>query len=928
MRSAGAFATSQTSNSFAVLATDSDSVLSEEEIVVVHAHPPRSEFAPFEIPVTVRSEAKAINIQARIIDTDAMIDSGCSGVLLNPRFAKESGIPLILKKKPVRLRTIDNSDIKSGLVTHEARVRMTINGHAETISFDVADVGEDNLILGISWLRKHNPLIDWSRATVTFDSDYCRYNCAPKRRRRKTAEPRSAPIPSSFGKKTNTVPGGRAAGTNTEKSEGAESGGKQWKRWGGRRTVLKRELKEEAVRAAKVAIDEALREVLEEEERTPGTSDGRVKGCSNGHSGRRTSPIGGDNKVRGNPPRGKSEEFSESPDGLTSFFFEQTFNPDGDPRVAAGRTFSQQLAEEDRKNSDTPKQEVLVEELVPSQYHDYLDVFSKQKSERLPPHRQYDLGIDLEPGAELPKVGKLYQMSSEELRALKEFIDENLAKGYIRQSKAPCGAPVFFVKKKDGTLRLVVDYRALNRVTRKDAYPIPLTAELLDRLKAAKRFTTLDMRWGYYNVRIRDGDEWKTSFRTRYGQFEFLVMQFGLCNAPAAFQRMVNDLFHDLVDVNVVIYLDDIIIFSENPDEHENHVREVLRRLRSADLYLKPEKCAFDTTSVDYLGLKISPGCIAMDPVKVTGVTKWPTPQNVRHVNQFLGFCNFYRRFIADYADITHPLERLKHKDVRWCWGSEEQEAFDRLKSAFVSAPVLMMPDMEAPFIVETDASDFAMGAVLSQRDESGELRPVAFYSKAMLPAERNYDIYDKELLAIVRALEEWRPYLEGSPHQVRIISDHKNLEYFMTSRDLTRRQARWSLFLNRFWFLIEHRPGRLSGGPDGMSRRPDHESEEPENSARILLSSERLGVKASAVKKERRTTEAVVMGAEMLGESEWKVRATREVRSDAEILRRIRELSPEDVRLKVVFEKENGPEVLRNRLKDWVVDDGVSTLR
>ena len=208
------------------------------------------------------------------------------------------------------------------------------------------------------------------------------------------------------------------------------------------------------------------------------------------------------------------------------------------------------------------------------------------------------------------------------------------------------------------------------------------------------------MRWGYYNVRVRDGDEWKTSFRTRYGQFEFLVMQFGLRNAPAAFQRMVNGFFHDLVDVNAVLYLDDIIIFSSDPTKHDDEVREVLRRLREADLFLKPEKRQFRTTSVDYLGLKITPDHVGMDPVKVSGVTDWPTPQNVRNINQFLGFCNFYRRFIESYAKLSAPLERLKRKDVLWRWGVEEQQAFDGLKHAFVDAPVLVMPDMEAAFRV------------------------------------------------------------------------------------------------------------------------------------------------------------------------------------------------------------------------------------
>lgn len=287
---------------------------------------------------------------------------------------------------------------------------------------------------------------------------------------------------------------------------------------------------------------------------------------------------------------------------------------------------------------------------------------------------------------------------------------------------------------------------------------------------------------------------------------------------------MVNSLFHDLVDVYVVLYLDDIIIFLEDPALHDAHIHEVLRCLREADLFLKPEKCCFCTAEVDYLGLKISPGHVGMDLVKVSGVTEWPTPRNLRHVNQVLGFCNFYRRFVADYADITCPLEHLKRKDCLWQWGEEKQAAFEVLKQAFVEAPVLMMPDMEALFWVETDASNFAIGVILSQKVHDGDWQPVAFFLKAMQPAKRNYDVHDKELLSVVRAFEAWRPYLEGNPYPVDVFSDHHNLEYFMLAHDLNRRQAWWSIFLNCFVFCIHHWPGQLSAGPDGLSRHPDHE--------------------------------------------------------------------------------------------------------
>lgn len=609
---------------------------------------------------------------------------------------------MITKKHPVRLRTIDNSEVKSGLITEEAHVEIFVGEHKETVVLDVADIGDDNTILGISWLRKHNPTIDWAHSCIGFSSEFCRERCLPKAPRAATAirlptDPRCPPskrelerrrraarrarnaackalaneeqIPepedverqralqkpansgrrkephSLVGKKTNSVP------VNTP-GAGAIPG---WKAKKSSYNAHVRELRSEAIRAARAVVDEALSFA----EALPGTSDGRV--------------------------------VQETHDSRGGAFFEQCWDatstrgvtgPDiiQTPRGAAGQSFSQMLAEEaTRSQRASPK---TAAELVPPEFHEYLDVFDKKRSERLPEHTRHDLAIELD-GA-LPPTGKLYQLAPSELRSLKEFIDENLAKGYIRPSKAPCGAPVFFVKKKNGSLRLVVDFRALNAITRPDAYPIPLTNELLDRLKAAKVFTTLDMRWGYYNVRVREGDEWKISFRTRYGQFEFLVMQFGLQNAPAAFQRMVNELFHDLVDVTVVLYLDDIIIFSEDPTQHDEHVREVLRRLRAADLFLKPEKCQFRTTEVDYLRLKISPGRVAMDPIKVSGVTDWPVPENVRHVNQFLGFCNFYRRFVEDHANITRPLENLKRKDTAWRWGVAESAAFEALKTAFM----------------------------------------------------------------------------------------------------------------------------------------------------------------------------------------------------------------------------------------------------
>ncbi|KAJ8469582.1 hypothetical protein ONZ51_g8881 [Trametes cubensis] len=302
---------------------------------------------------------------------------------------------------------------------------------------------------------------------------------------------------------------------------------------------------------------------------------------------------------------------------------------------------------------------------VPEEYHEFADVFSKTKADILPEHRPYDLKIDLEEGA-TPPLGPIYSLSKLELDTLREYIDENLRSGFIRPSNSPCGAPVLFVKKKDGSLRLCVDYRGLNKITRKDRYPLPLVSDLLDAPRKARIYTKIDLRHAYNLVRIAPGDEWKTAFRTRYGSFEWLVMPFGLSNAPAAFQRFVNDIFADMLDVCVIVYLDDILIYSDNPEQHRKHVKEVLRRLRKHRLYARADKCEFHTDSVEYLGYILSPSGLTMAELKVKAILDWPEPRKVRDIQSFLGFANFYRRFIPNYSEIVLPLTRLTRKSVPW----------------------------------------------------------------------------------------------------------------------------------------------------------------------------------------------------------------------------------------------------------------------
>lgn len=511
-------------------------------------------------------------------------------------------------------------------------------------------------------------------------------------------------------------------------------------------------------------------------------------------------------------------------------------------QINATSSVSQRLAEESKKQGSQTKS---FEELVPQEYHQFKDVFSKESFDQLPERKPWDHAIELKPGSE-PFRSKIYPLSPNEQKELDAFLEENLKSGRIQPSKSPMASPVFFVKKKDGSLRLVQDYRKLNNMTIKNSYPLPLISDIIHKLKHAKFFTKLDVRWGYNNVRVRAGDEWKAAFRTNRGLFEPLVMFFGLTNSPATFQTMMNDIFIELIDDQVVIvYMDDILIFNQTLEDHRESVKRVLQVLRQNKLYLKAEKCEFEKLKIEYLGLIISQGKIEMDPVKIEGVSKWPEPKTVKEVQSFLGFINFYRRFIQDFAHIARPLHELTKKDVPWSWTVEAQNAFDALKKKVTSSPILIFPDDSKPFKVEADSSDYATGAVLSQEGDDGKWHPVAFLSKSLSEVERNYEIHDKEMLAIIRALEEWRHFLEGAQHPFTIWTDHKNLEYFMTAKKLNRRQARWSLYLSRFDFTLHHRPGRSSLKPDALSRRPDHGTGQADNDNVTLLKPSYFEVRA-----------------------------------------------------------------------------------
>ncbi|UTT89457.1 hypothetical protein NDA17_006493 [Ustilago hordei] len=359
---------------------------------------------------------------------------------------------------------------------------------------------------------------------------------------------------------------------------------------------------------------------------------------------------------------------------------------------------------------------------IPKPYQHLRDVFDEVEADKLPHHTEHDLHLELIEGGKPPQ-GPLYLKGPKEMSELRRYLDENLEKGFIRPSKSPARSPVLFVPKKDGGLRLCVDYRGLNEITVKNRAPLPLIEEQLFLLRKARIYTKLDLRAAYNLIWIAKGDEWKTAFGTQLGLYEYLVMPFGLANAPAHFQSFINDIFRDIIGVYVVVYLDDFLIFSDTEEVHVKHVTEVLTRLRSNRLFAKLSKCEFHTKTVEFLGYIIKPTGIEMDPEKVRTVKEWPMPESIHDIQRFLGFANFYRRFIAHFARIAKPLtalvkpiERFKKFELP----EEAQQAFHKLIQAFTSAGVLQHFDYHLP-------------------------------TRKMSSAEKNYEIHDKELLAVYR---------------------------------------------------------------------------------------------------------------------------------------------------------------------------------
>ena len=668
----------------------------------------------------------------------ALIDSGATGNFIDKSLATRLGLPCKLKKTPCSISLADGTMI-SDHITEEVTLQLAVQTHEETLTLDIGCFPKNQIILGMPWLTRHNPVIDFRTNILTFLPRFCK-QCLVER---------SINVPlynEGVVQSVVTVP------------------------------TIDKDVMLLGSDGDSRTDDEGIR--LPDEDITEGT---RIPDDSP-----RISDIESD-----------SPTSSEVSDSVSSI--DQTYS------------------EEIKTDSCTGESSMGIFELpenVPEKYRDFARVFSKTQANLLPAQRPYDCPIELKDDA-IPPFKPIYNLTQPEMKALQTYIQENLQKGFIRPSSSPAGAPIFFVPKKGGELRPCVDYRGLNSITIKNRFPLPLLDNMIDRLSGAKIFTKIDLRGAYNLVRVRKGDEWKTAFRCRYGHFEYAVMPFGLTNAPAVFQGMMNDILADYLDHFVINYLDDILVYSSDPETHTTHVRKVLERLLQHQLYVKAEKCSFDQTEVTFLGFVISSKGIRMDPEKTSAIRDWSMPNSLSSLRSFLGFANFYRRFISNYSIIAAPLTSLTSTTKPFVWNDEATKAFRLLQKALQDDVTLQYPDYSQQFVLQTDASDLGIGAVLLQND-----RPVAFHSRKLTDAESNYAAYDKELLAIVSAFSHWRHHLVGSSHPIIVQSDHQNLRYFAQKQILNQRHARWAVLLSEYDFRIEYLPGINNNSADALSRR------------------------------------------------------------------------------------------------------------
>ncbi|KAK8947266.1 hypothetical protein KSP39_PZI006860 [Platanthera zijinensis] len=459
--------------------------------------------------------------------------------------------------------------------------------------------------------------------------------------------------------------------------------------------------------------------------------------------------------------------------------------------------------------ADTASSECLPPALR-SLLEEFVDVYPDELPSGLPPMRDIQHAIDFVPGSSLPNLPH-YRLNPSAHSELQNQISDLLSKGFIRHSMSPCAVPALLAPKKDGSWRMCVDSRAINKISVKYRFPIPRLDDLLDMLAGASIFSKLNLRSGYHQIRIREGDEWKTAFKSKEGLYEWLVMPFGLSNAPSTFSRMMTHVFQPYMGKFIVVYFDDILIFSTSTSDHEAHLRVILTTLRSEKLFVNIKKCTFHVTSVEFLGYIVSSQGIHVDPKKVEAIKEWPEPANIRDVRSFHGLATFYRRFIKDFSSIMAPITECMKKG-EFVWTKSAAKAFQLIKARMSEAPLLRLPDFAKVFELSCDASGVGIGGVLSQ-----EGHPVGYFSEKLAGPKLNYSNYDREFYAVIRCLQHWRHYL--LPTEFVLLSDHEALRFINSQSKVSPRHAKWVSYLQEYTFIIKHLKGTLNRVADALSR-------------------------------------------------------------------------------------------------------------
>ena len=422
---------------------------------------------------------------------------------------------------------------------------------------------------------------------------------------------------------------------------------------------------------------------------------------------------------------------------------------------------------------------------------------------------------------QIPVYTRPYRYGLNERKEVKNQLDKLLTQNIIRHSHSPWSAPVWLVPKKPDASgqkkwRLVVDFRKLNEKTIKDKYPMPIINDVLDRIGKAKYFSILDLASGYHQIEMDKRDIQKTAFSAEGGHFEFVRMPFGLTNAPATFQRVMDSLFGDLVGVYCLVYMDDIIVFSGSLQEHIQHLGNIFQRILTANLKLQIDKSDFLRKEIEYLGHVVTQEGVKPNPLKIEAIKKFPLPKTQKEIKSFLGLMGYYRKFIKDFAKITKPLTKQLKGKIKVVTDEEFKATFEHCKNLLCNDPILIYPDFTKPFILTTDASNFALGAVLSQRN-LGSDKPVSFASRTLTDTEIIYSTVEKEMLAIIWAMKYFRPYLFGQ--KFKIITDHKPLTWLMSFKEPNSKLVRWKLRLLEYDYEVMYKKGSQNVIADALSR-------------------------------------------------------------------------------------------------------------